>query len=150
VIASASRASMVALVLLWGCAPVQPYRSYRVIAAPEPQALPPRAALGSWESSFGRVEIEADAERGGLEVGAVRGTWTYWNPQLLRVVRGFFYGTLRGTLLRVWFTEERTTGFGFLELSPHGDSFEGRWWNHARTQTGLWRGWRLEAVQGGV
>jgi hypothetical protein len=145
--ASVLGSRVVVLALITACVQT---KTYRVVPAGEPLAMAPEAALGEWESSFGRVDIEPDNARGGLEAGAVRGTWTYWNPKVLRDVRGHFQGELRGTLLRLRFSEEQATGFGFLELSPGGDSFEGRWWNRERTQTGIWRGWRPDSGQVGI
>jgi hypothetical protein len=143
---SALASRILVLALMTACVQT---KTYRVVPAGPPLAMAPQAALGPWESSFGRVDIEADEARGGLEAGAVRGSWTYWNPKVLREVRGHFHGELRGTLLRLWFREEQATGFGFVEVSPGGESFEGRWWNRERTQTGIWRGWRPDAGQAG-
>lgn len=141
-----SRACAIAIVLMCGCVE----HAYRVVPAPPARPMATGLLLGAWDSNFGAMRIEADESRGGLARGAVSGSWTYWDPSAIREVRGFFKGTQDGTVVRLSWREGEESGDGFLELSPTGDAFSGRWWNNERTKTGAWRGWRSDAMQGGV
>jgi hypothetical protein len=136
------KAFALALLLLTGCVEFASTAStggYRVVPPPPARAMQKGFAIGVWESNFGEVRIEHDRIRG---AGAVIGTWSYFHPQLHREVKGTFQGTLTGTVLRLQWSEGSTSGHGFLEFSPAGDSYWGQWWTFGRSKTGTWRGWR--------
>lgn len=134
------------IAILLTCACVQP--SYRTVPPPAPGPMPAGFAIGTWHSNFGDVRIDQDPSRGGLALGAIVGTWVYWDPTTAREVRGHFQGTVKGTLLRLVWSEadpdptSDSSGDGFLEFTPDGGAYSGRWWNRSRSKTGRWDGWR--------
>lgn len=142
-----TRAAVLALALvLVGCVE----RSYRVTAPPITRPLPVGLVLGTFASNFGEVTFDADDARGGLAMGAVKGTFTYVHPDTNQQVRGHFHGTQRGNVVRLFWQEGYATGHGYLEFDRWGDSYTGQWWNFTRTKTGVWRGRRIDAAPGDV
>lgn len=139
------RVALLVAIALAGCLP---YKAYRVEPPPRSQGLY-SSVIGDWGSNFGDIVIEPDESRGGLAMGSVRGTWTYFNEKVSRQVTGTFQGTLRGNVLRLTWSEGFATGHGFLQFAQTGDTYEGQWWNSQHTKTGVWRGWR-PGMQGGV
>jgi hypothetical protein len=147
---------MLALAVIAGLCACLPRASYVTTPPPPPHAMPAELALGAWQSSFGDVTIEADASRGGLARGALRGTWTY--VAATGEVRGAFAGHLRGNVLELTWTEGALAGHGYLEFDPDGWHYAGRWWSTERAtgltdRTGVWNGWRAlpsAAPEGGA
>ena len=116
---------------------------YRTEVPPPSHAMAAAVAVGTWQSNFGYVTIEEDGSRGGLELGAVSGAWTYADPDSLHEVTGHFSGTLQGSVLRLRWQEGEELGDGFLEFAATGESYTGKWWNAERSKTGMWFGWRM-------
>ena len=134
------KAFAIALVMLCGCLELAPPKSgYRVVPPPPAHTMSMAFVLGAWESNFGEVTIDRSPNLAG---GEVIGSWTYFNPTLGREVKGRFRGIVRGNVLRLTWTEGASSGHGFLEFSPAGDSYAGQWWTSGRSKTGTWRGWR--------
>lgn len=121
-------------------------RAYRTPEPPAAESMPAALAIGSWESTFGKLAIEPDASRGGLAAGAVRGSWAYARDR--ETFTGDFTGSLRGTLLEVrWIEAGRSSmlplvGKAFVTFDATGNNFTGMWWTDAHDRMGMWQGWR--------
>ena len=127
--------------------------------APPPRDMDAARALGLWQSSFGAVKIEPDANAGGIQAGAVQGAWTY--DRQGQPVVGLFWGNLRGNVLQFRWQEDGAqplTGEGYLVFDPQGllsvvggheslgRLYRGGWWTDARYRKGYWKGWGQTAA----
>ena len=114
--------------------------------APASRPMDVRAATGVWKSNFGPVKIQEDDKT----PGHLMGVWVYDNKEGQEVI-GFFSGPVDGNVLNFNWQEPSSPqplrGSGYLQFSPDGRTYSGRWWTVDRSRQGQWNGWRTEDAQ---
>lgn len=87
---------------------------------------------GTWETSYGRMELSVDDN-------VVRGTYAYGGGSTVE-------GTVEGNRFTFRYVEPAARGDGWFELSDDGNSLQGAWREDGDSAWGDWSGIRVDGL----
>ena len=130
-----------AALLILACSPQptpasSPGREDTVAEVSPPAQAAPEGFAGVWETTYGRMRLNVDGDQ-------VDGCYATTGGSRIE-------GRIDGKRLEFRYTEERTSGGGWFELSPDGRSLKGEWQPTGAERQRGWEAKRVDPVPGRI